>query len=155
MIFDRVENQTAYPFGKAWKAAFDYIKTVTPDTATGKYPLQGDGLFAIMDSYSTKVRTDAKLETHRKYIDIQVMISGEEVQEIFPAAEMTVSTPYIPERDVEFYRIPQEPGARITLRPGDFAVYFPHDAHMPCLTAGSTPQPVKKAVVKVAVDLLI
>ena len=152
MIIDHLEHQAQYPFGRLWDTAFEFLKTVTPETACGKYPLEGDALIAIVDGYETKPRNSAKLETHRKYADIQIMISGEEAHEIFPEEGLTVSTPYIPERDVEFYQIPKESGIRLVMRPGDFAVYFPQDAHMPCLMTGSAPQLIKKVVFKIVVD---
>jgi YhcH/YjgK/YiaL family protein len=154
MIIDRIENNALYPFGKLWDAAFAFLKTVTPETACGRYELDGDNLFVIIDSYETKSRDAAKLETHRKYVDIQAMISGKETHEVFPKKELTVSTPYSPEKDAQFYQIPETARTCINLRPGDFAVYFSQDAHLPCLTTGGTPQPVRKAVVKIAVDLL-
>ena len=154
MIADSIKNYSLYPFGPAWNAAFDFLKTLTPETETGKRLIQGDRLFAGVDCYETKSRAAAKLETHRKYVDIQVLLSGEEVIEIFPKQELTVSTPYNPEKDAEFYQVPPEPRAKVTLSPGQFVVFLPEDAHMPCLMAGDSPQPVKKVVIKVAVDLL-
>ena len=154
MIFDRLENCTLYPLGKAWEAAFAFLKTVTPKMENKKYFLDGDRLFAGVDSYNTKARGGAKLETHRKYVDIQVLISGSETFEVFPKQGLTVSEPYNPEKDAEFYQVPAEPRAKITMNPGQFIVFFPEDAHMPCLMTGNSPQPVKKVVIKVAVELL-
>lgn len=154
MIADSIQNSSLYPFGPTWKAAFEFLKTLTPESETGKRLIQGSELFAGIDCYETKSRAAAKLETHRKYVDIQVLLSGTEVIEIFPKQGLTVSETYNPEKDAEFYRVPQEPRARITLSPGQFLVFFPGDAHMPCLMTGNSPQPVKKVVVKVAVELL-
>ena len=156
MISDQLEHHDRYPhqFGQIWNEAFKFLKTVTPATACGRYELDGDHLFAMVDSYETKTRNTAKLETHRKYVDIQFMVSGEETHEVFPKKELTVSEPYNLEKDAEFYQIPKHQRTVINLHPGDFVVYFPHDAHMPCLMTGSSPQPVKKVVIKVAVELL-
>jgi biofilm protein TabA len=154
MIFDRIENQSLYPFGSAWKAAFDFLKTAGPEMEDEKYLIQGDDLFAGVNSYQTKPRDIAKLETHRKYVDIQVLLSGEEIIEVFEKQGLTVSSPYNPEKDAEFYHVPAKPCATITLKPGQFAVFFPEDAHMPSVMTGSSPQPVKKVVIKVAVELL-
>jgi biofilm protein TabA len=154
MIFDSLENHTLYPFGPAWKAAFDFLKTLTPDSETGKRLIQGEVLYAGVDCYETKSRDTAKLETHRKYVDIQVLLSGTETIEIFPKKALTVNQPYNPEKDAEFYQVPAKSPATVTLTPGQFLVFFPEDAHMPCLMTGSSPQPVKKVVIKVAVDLL-
>lgn len=154
MIFDRLENHSLYPFGEAWETAFDFLKTVTPEMEDKKYTLQGDDLFAGVSSYNTKARNAAKLETHRKYVDIQVLISGSEIFEVFQKQELTVSEPYNPEKDAEFYQVPAEPCAQITMNPGQFIVFFPEDAHMPCLMTGNMPGPVKKVVIKLAADLL-
>jgi YhcH/YjgK/YiaL family protein len=152
MIIDRIENHDQYPLGKLWNTAFEFLKTVTPETACGKTILDGDNLFVMVDSYETKSRSAVKLETHRKYIDIQYMISGEETHEVFPANELTVSEPYPPEKDAQFYQVPKSHRTCINLQPGDFAVYFPQDAHLPCLTTGNNPQVIKKVVVKIAID---
>ncbi|MEI7850225.1 MAG: YhcH/YjgK/YiaL family protein [Kiritimatiellales bacterium] len=154
MIVDSIKNHSLYPLGPAWKAAFDFLETLTPETETGKRLIQGDHLFAGVDCYETKSRAAAKLETHRKYVDIQVLLSGEEVIEVFQLQDLTVSTPYNPEKDAEFYQVPPETRAKVTLSPGQFVVFLPEDAHMPCLMAGDSPQPVKKVVIKVAVELL-
>lgn len=154
MIADSIQNSTRYPFGPAWTAAFDFLKTLTPDSETGKRLIQGSDLFAGVDGYSTKTRADAKLETHRKYVDIQVLLSGTEVIEIFPKNGLTVSEPYHSGKDAEFYEKPAEEHAKVILKPGQFLVFFPDDAHMPCLMAGSSPEPVKKVVFKIAVNLL-
>jgi YhcH/YjgK/YiaL family protein len=154
MIADSIQNSSRYPFGPAWEAAFDFLKTLTPDSETGKRLIQGNDLYAGVDCSSTRTRADAKLETHRKYVDIQVLLSGTEVIEIFSKEGLTVSEPYNPDRDVEFYQKPDSTHARVTLEPGQFLVFFPDDAHMPCLMAGTSPEPVKKVVFKIAVDLL-
>lgn len=155
MIADSIENSSRYNFGPAWDTAFNFLKTLSPESETGRRIIQGDDLFAGIDCYDTKAREAAKLETHRKYIDIQVLLSGTEVIEIFPKHELSVSEPYDLSRDAEFYQVPPKAHAKVTLKPGQFLVFFPDDAHMPCLMAGDSPEPVKKVVVKVAVDLLI
>ena len=155
MILDLIENHARYPFGPAWIAAFDFLKTVPPAIEPGKYPIQGDNLFIGVDCYDTKPRENAKLETHRKYVDIQLLLSGSERLEVFQKRELIVSEPYLPEKDAEFYQIPADPRTTITLEPGQFIVFFPDDAHMPCLMSGQSSRPVKKVVVKLAANLLL
>jgi YhcH/YjgK/YiaL family protein len=155
MIADSIQNSTRYPFGPAWTTAFEFLKTLMPDSETGKRLIQGTELFVGVDTYETKPRSAAKLETHRKYVDIQVLLCGTEVIEVFPKQGLTVSEPYNPEKDAEFYQVPADPGTRIALSPGRFIVFFPEDAHMPCLMAGRSPEPVKKVVIKVAGDRLL
>jgi biofilm protein TabA len=154
MISDSIHNRHLYPFGAAWDSAFDFIQKLSAETATGKQLIQGDRLYAGIDSYTTKSRETAKLETHRKYVDIQLLLSGEEVIEVFPKAGLSVSEPYNSGRDAEFYHVPVAAPARMVLTPGRFLVFFPEDAHMPCLSVGNSPREVKKVVIKVAVELL-
>jgi len=154
MIIDSIKNHTLYPYGDLWTKAFDFLRTVTPEMEDGKIVLDDDDLFAGINCYKTKARENAKLETHRKYVDIQVLLSGTEMIEVFPKQGLTVNEPYNPEKDVEFYQAPAEAPIKITLSPGQFLVFFPDDAHRPCLMTGNSPHPVKKVVIKVAIDLL-
>jgi len=154
MIIDSIKNHTLYPYGDLWTKAFDFLRTATPELEDGKVILDGDDLFAGIDCYVTKARADAKLETHQRYVDIQVLLSGTECLEIFPQANLTVSEPYDAERDVEFYEVPETAPIRVTLKPGQFIVFFPEDAHMPCLNADDTLKPVQKVVIKLRADQL-
>ena len=154
MIIDTIENSGVYALGELWKKAFDFLKTLTPETECGKYELQGKDLYVSVDSYETKLRDGRRPETHEKYIDIQFMIAGEEAHENFltPAA-LTIDAPYDAERDVAFYKLPAAADTKVILRAGTFVVYFPQDAHTPCLIAGGVPQTIKKAVVKLKVNI--
>jgi len=154
MLSDTINNSHRYPYGPAWDAAFAYIRQLTPETATGKHLIMGDQMFAGIDAYETKNRAMAKLETHRKYVDIQLLLSGEEIIDVYPKAGLKVAQPYNPERDAEFYQVPEETPVSVRLSPGHFLVFFPDDAHMPCVSVGPTPQPVKKVVIKIALELL-
>ena len=155
MIIDSMKNHTLYPYGDLWNKAFEFINTLVPDVEEGRQLLQGDDLFAGIDIYETKPRDAAKLETHQKYVDIQLLLSGTEQLEIFKKSDLTISEPYDTEKDAEFYHIPDEPIATVTLHPGQFVVFFPEDAHMPCLIAEDAPESVKKVVIKVKADLLL
>ena len=154
MIFDSIKNHSLYDLGPLWDRAFEFIKTLTPELAEGKVILQGDDLFAGVDCYETKARDVAKLETHQKYVDIQLLLNGRECLEVFPKAGLIVSEPYDAEKDAEFYQVPDNPAANVRLSPGQFVVFFPEDAHMPCLMTEDSPQPVKKVVIKLRADLL-
>ena len=154
MIIDRIENHSLYPFGSLWEKSFEFLKTLSPETEDGKQIIQGDDLFAGIDCYNTKQRDVAKLETHQTYVDIQVLLSGSECLEIFAKDGLSISEPYDAERDAEFYQVPCEAPIRLTLTPGMFVVFFPDDAHMPCLINGESSKPVQKVVIKVRANLL-
>lgn len=154
MIFDRLANQHLYPLGDAWREAFDFLQAATPELADGKHHLRGDELFAIVMGYQTQSAETSELEAHRRYLDIQMLLSGRERVLCHFVPDLAVLKAYDPASDFELYQIPPIAPARFILTPGNFLAFFPHDAHMPCLTLDHGPEPVRKVVVKVAMDLL-
>lgn len=154
MIIDTLENWGHYPFGAAWQRAFEFLKSLTPDAEEKRYPLQGDEIYAMISSYETRTPETAKLETHRKYVDIQVVLSGSERLEWFPRAGLTIDTPYDPAKEAEFYRRSFPGPVQVDLTPGIFVMLYPQDAHMPSLSIGHKPERIKKVVVKLALNLL-
>ena len=154
MIIDNQENWKTYPFGPAWRAAFEFLLSLTPDTEEKKYPLQGDDLFATVSAYDTRPWESALPEAHRRYVDIQMILSGRERAECMGRESLVVESPYDDAKDVEFYRHPSTGKVVIDLFPGRFAVFFPHDAHTPGLVASEGPEPVRKVVVKLRATLL-
>jgi YhcH/YjgK/YiaL family protein len=154
MIFDSLANHHLYPLGPAWREAFDFLAKATPDLGDGKYRLRGDDLFAIVMGYQTQPAETSELEAHRRYLDIQMLLSGREGVVCHNLADLRVLQPYDPATDAELYLVPPVAPARFILTPTTFLALFPHDAHMPCLTLDHGPEPVRKIVVKVAVELL-
>ena len=152
MIADKRENWKSYPFGEAWKTAFDFLAGLAPDAEEREYPLRGKDLYASVASYETRPGGDP--EAHRIYVDVQCLLSGAEAVGWLPARGLQVKTPYSPAKDIEFYDVRLEEQSRILLRPGLFAVFFPWDAHAPGLVAGDAPARVKKVVVKIKRELL-
>ena len=128
-------------------AGFAYLRQANlakiPD---GKHMIVGDDLFAIVARDQGRGRELSPLEAHRRYIDIQYVVSGNESIGYLPQADcQRISTPYDSARDIEFYF--DRPATWLTLPAGMFALFFPHDAHAPLAAAGA----VHKVVVKVAV----
>jgi len=154
MIFDRLTNHHLYNLGKAWQEAFQFLAALTPEIKNGKHYLRGDDLFAIVMGYRTQPAETGELEAHRRYLDIQMLLSGREGVVCHNLADLQVLQPYDPVTDAELYQIPPIAPARFILSPGSFLALFPHDAHMPCLTLDHGPEPVRKVVVKLAVELL-
>ena len=115
---------------------------------TMKFEL-GEGVFALEQAYETKASPDVRWESHRRYIDVQVVVSGAELMEVGDAGMLTVSEDLTPEKDVIFYAS-GAPASMLRMGAGDVAVFFPIDAHRPSL-AVSEPRLVRKVVVKVPV----
>jgi len=111
----------------------------------GKYLIEDNEVFASVSEYNSKKPEDAKWEAHQKYADIQYIVSGEEKMGYAPLGTMEVTEGYNPEKDIVFLK---GTGDYITVKPGMFVVFFPHDAHQPSVAVKSS-VPVKKVVVKV------
>lgn len=103
----------------------------------------------MSQEYFTKPASEKKLEAHRKFIDIQFVAEGEEAAYFGNASDFPVKVPYDDSRDAEFYG--GEPREVCVLRAGEFAVFFPEDAHRPGCVCGGKPALVRKIVVKVPV----
>ena len=94
-------------------------------------------------------RPDGFFESHRKYIDVQVIVAGEELMEVKDISQLAVSDPYAPERDLIKYGDAADTSV-LKLRAGDVAVFFPEDGHLPSLRWRNADL-VRKTVVKVPV----
>lgn len=117
----------------------------------GRVDIDGDRVFALVQRYET-VKTDTpKFEYHRKYIDIQYIVSGEEVIGWAPADRMVVTEAYDGDKDICFGTVPEGEVTPVYLKAGQLAVLYPEDGHAPKLAAGR-PSHVFKIVVKVTID---
>ncbi len=127
---------------------FEFLQTTKlSDLADGKHEIDSQRLFAIVAHDVGRGREGAYLEVHRKYIDIQFVVSGDEVIGWQPLATcQSVKQPYDADTDLAFFL--DRPQSWFALQPGSFAVFFPEDAHAPLAATG----PVHKVVVKVAVN---
>ena len=149
MIIDTLENSSRYEcLHPRFKAALEFLKR--PDieaTPIGRLELDGTLLFALTQEYETKPIHDGKLEAHKKYIDIQFIVSGEEFIGYAPLKSQPSAKPFDAEKDIGFY----DGEAWFTLlRKGMFAIFFPQDAHLPGRYT-EKPVQVKKIVIKIAV----
>lgn len=108
------------------------------------------GVYALEQAYRSKLRSEGFFESHRRFLDIQVIVEGEEWLEVAESGGMVVRTPYHPDRDFIAYE--DRAGASVLhLRIGDAAVFFPADGHMPGLAGPAAPAVVRKTVLKVPV----
>lgn len=115
---------------------------------TERIELSG-GSFALEQVYVPRLRPDGFFESHRNYIDVQVIVTGEELMEVQGISRLVVSDPYNPERDLIKYADSAD-AAVLKMGEGDVAIFFPEDGHMPSLR-WRTADLVRKTVVKVPV----
>ncbi len=128
-------------------AAFAFLRTLAADFPLGRHDIAGDDCFALVQTYTTKPIADAKFEAHRKYIDIQFIQSGQETLLWAPLAGLAETKAYDPEKDYALFAAPAH-ATPIRLHAGDFAIFYPEDAHAPTLQLDG-PTEVRKVVIKV------
>ncbi len=131
-----------------WQKVFDFLKQDLNSLAMGKYLLEGDHVFAMVSEYETKSPQDAKWEAHRKYIDLQYVISGQEVIGVLPLEKTVDPQNYNEQKDLIFFG--EQDGEFFTATPDCFFLFFPDDVHRPCMMIEQS-ESVKKLVIKIAV----
>ena len=110
----------------------------------GRHAVQGEQIFAIVEACAGRTRAEAKLECHRRYLDIQLVLEGVDEMGWKPVAEcVDPATDYDAARDIRFFN--DAPSSWIATPPGSFCLFFPGDAHAPLVSAGT----IRKVVVKV------
>ena len=152
MLIDRLENAGTWALADdALAFALRWLQSgQAAGLAPGTYQLRGPDLYAIAAEYEPRPPEACRLETHRRYIDVQYVAKGRELMGYAPAATLTPDGPYDAGRDVQFH---QGHADFLLLREGMFAVMLPGDAHMPGVAVAGEPGAIKKIVVKVAVKL--
>jgi YhcH/YjgK/YiaL family protein len=144
MILDSLDNLEIYAslnplFGKA----IEYLKSTDLNALeVGKVKLQGDDLVVNISEVEPKEKEDAKLETHIKYIDIQIPLSGDEIMG-YTAKNDLPDAEYDAEKDVTFYEGLAD--SYVNVKKGMFTIFFPQDGHAPAITKVG----LKKIIVKI------
>lgn len=133
--------------------AFQFMENFrAEDYADGRYDLKEEGLFVNIMTFTTKKREEQKYEAHKKYIDVQWVLDGEEafcLKDISDMEEKDIIMPYNEEQDIMFYSQEVE-GEYHILKSGEFLVMPPECAHMPGMEV-QYPSVVRKAVIKIPV----
>lgn len=149
MIIDHIENKDLYStLNPDIKKALDYLyETDFSEIESGKYEIDGVNIFALVSEYKTKDLSQGKPESHRNYIDVQYLFSGEEFIGYAPLSNQKIVETYNEKNDITFYDCEQ---SLCLIQKKMFAVFFPTDIHMPGIRV-TNPVVVKKIVVKVKV----
>jgi len=148
MILDTLKNaelyQSVHPL---FKKAFDFLKTTDlKSLPLGKIELEGSDLVVSVVEISGKTAQNARMETHRKFIDIQLPLDDEETMGWIAAEKLTkVTQPYDAEKDIAFFADEAENLLKVGAM--EFAVFFPSDGHQPGIGSGNH----RKIIVKVRV----
>lgn len=154
MIVDVLSHASLYHvLGPRFIQAFDYlVQTDFSKLAHGRYDVQGDDVFAMVQGYETRPFTlQNKWESHRTYADIQLMLAGEERMGYAQLDQLEICDPYDPARDFAFYLPKSDAWYDLAkVRAGGFMIFLPTDAHLPG-QAVDAPTRVEKVVMKVRV----
>ena len=149
MIFDSLKNSALYyPVSPRLEKAFGFIASTDWETMEpGIHELDGKDIYVNVMERELKRKPDAKLEVHNEYIDIQVLIRGEE--ESFGWSERReLKLPqgeFDAAKDIQFFD--DVPQTYYEVTPGQFTLLFPEDAHAPMVGEGT----IRKVIVKVRV----
>jgi YhcH/YjgK/YiaL family protein len=151
MILDRLDNWALYfdaesRMGRAFRFLTREFDPRMPDQ---RFAIEGDDIYAIVQTNPGKPDAQARLEAHRLYADIQLVLSGSEGMGWAPLIDLEIETPYDEEKDIAFYKTDCI-RTRLEVYENHFAVFYPNDAHAPCLHL-KPGQVTKKVVVKVKV----
>ena len=147
MIYDHINNIAFYRgLSPDIAVGLDSLKQMQPDIDVGVYQINLR-VKAIVSEYETKTVNECGYEAHRKNVDIQYLLLGEERIACLPIERLKETKPYSEEKDAVFYTTDLRPQELILVN-GYFAILFPQDGHMPQLCIDE-PVPVKKVVVKV------
>ena len=148
MIFDTLKNVDNYEgLGRVYTALKFLSETDFNKIDLGRYELDGDNIFYMVQSYDTDPDKTIS-EAHRKYIDIQYMVEGEEIIGVADISCDKELTEAKEENDVWFYDCKTEP---LTLSAGKYMVLYPNDLHCPGVATNGTALTCRKVVVKVKV----
>ncbi|GAB2526301.1 NanQ anomerase/TabA/YiaL family protein [Rufibacter soli] len=148
MILDSLQHASRYySLHPLFQQAFAFLQEADiQNLHTGKIELAGEDLFAMISDGPGVAKTDAKMEAHQRYIDIQYVVKGVDHmgwQDLSTCG--TSIEPYSAERDVYFFDV--RPTSWFDVPAGFFTIFFPNDVHAPL----ATEEVVRKVVLKIAV----
>ncbi|MDA8099319.1 MAG: YhcH/YjgK/YiaL family protein [Nitrospiraceae bacterium] len=152
IVTDLEHMEKQLPATPSFRKAMAFLRRKDLNTlADGRVEIDGDRVFALPQRYETLAPGAPKLEYHRKYIDIQFIVSGDETMGWATVDRMQISEPYDEKKDAAFGFADEGILTLTRLVAGQLAVFFPEDGHAPRLST-HRPSPVYKIVIKVAVS---
>lgn len=150
MIVTEINNLSTYVgVNPYFERLINFLKTVDlGNLPEGKIDIEGDKLFGNCFSYVADGQPGDFFETHRKYLDIHLVLENTEDMAVSSVKSATVSQPYNKEKDIELYEGKVE--QLIHLKSGECLITFPEDLHQPKVRVNDLP--LKKVVFKVAIS---
>lgn len=151
MIIDKIDNICLY--NAVPKSVIQFLKNIDRNNVEyGKHILD-DSNFVNIETYATKTIENAKYESHDKYIDIQILLTGNEKIGVADRSCLSVDEPYDENRDITFYSDPVDTNNTVSLNGSNFVMLYPHEAHAPQIASDyKTSGQVIKVVAKIKVE---
>lgn len=138
--------QRSFPLHPMFKALFEFVKTHDFESLDlGKIQIKGDDLYVMNLNVDGANKLAQPLEMHRKYIDVHIVLAGEEEIGWKPTDEVALSTAYDEVADCALSQ--QKPAFYAKLHSGEYAIMFPEDAHAPAIGEGK----IRKLIGKVRI----
>lgn len=151
MIVDRIERFQQY--SRSVPEIYEVMKFAEKvkkeNIPVGKYPIQNG--FVLVQEGQTRRFEEADFEVHRKYLDIQILVSGTEYVEYADIQDLTTKVPFDEEKDLELM---DGSGCKIQIKQNMFYVLYPSDGHKPCCHEEAQTN-YKKVLAKIKIDKLI
>ena len=153
--FGKLEDLKNQIENKSFHLAFNYLENISNDFLNIKdgeciKEFLDDNIFVLKQAYKTKNREDCFFESHKKYIDIQYMVKGEEIMDVSSLDELTILNPYDQEKDVIKYSSKNN-FSSLCIKEKELAIFYPNDAHQPCVKVDEN-KLIYKAVIKIPVE---
>lgn len=151
MILDNINNFLKYArSSESSLLAYDFIMNFKKkELPVGRYELDGDRCYALVQEYETAPESEKDFESHRRYIDLQYIIEGCEEMYWQQTNSLEEKIPYNEEADVAFYS--GSVSCRFQVRADEFVVFYPQDGHKPGCCV-QFPDKVRKIVIKMLID---
>lgn len=148
MVYDKIDNIETYKgLSEDIYEGLQFLKNATLDLAVGVHEIN-PRVKAIVSEYETMQENENGYEAHREWIDIQYLISGQETLRCLPLEFLNETKRYDASKDAAFFEENDIKGQELLLGNGYFALLFPQDGHMPCLSSGKNIR-VLKVVMKI------
>jgi YhcH/YjgK/YiaL family protein len=147
MILDKVENSIRYFKAPVFHEIFQKLKDFNINTPNGTYKTHDSYYFKVM-SYETQLSPEI-IESHRKEVDVQILLSGKELIKIYKEEDVSVLEKYNYKIDCQFYKELNSPISELILEPSYMAVFFPNDIHGPLHAHNKKVEKLKKIVIKI------
>ena len=147
MILDKVENSIRYFKAPVFHEIFQKLKDFNINTPNGTYKTHDSYCFKVM-SYETQLSPEI-IESHRKEVDVQILLSGKELIKIYKEEDVSILEKYNSKIDCQFYQELNSPISELILEPSYMAVFFPNDIHGPLHAPNKKVEKLKKIVIKI------